>query len=76
MDFTVGQKLDVFDKQDGNLIGKFEISEIRETEFFAKATGYVNPVWLGYYNKNPNGGEYSSPPNTTVILATREEAHE
>lgn len=67
----IGDEIKVFAKEDGRIMGVFEISETKQTNFTAKVNGYIDAVWSGYIHdiRNP---ESSAPPNTIAILFPKE----
>ncbi|MCI0488132.1 MAG: hypothetical protein L0229_16210 [Blastocatellia bacterium] len=68
----VGNNLIVMNLWNGTIMGKFEVSEVRQKDYRARNTGYISPVWLGYIHKS-GASESSPPPDTAAIyIETRE----
>jgi hypothetical protein len=62
-----GDILEVMDYIDGKIMGSFEISQVRQNEYYAKNKGKIDAVWLGYIistkgsSINPNLKAYFLP---------------
>jgi predicted DNA-binding antitoxin AbrB/MazE fold protein len=59
-----GNKIIVIDKKDLVYLGQFEITEVRNSEYFAVGVRNIDPVWRGYVRQE---GETDIMPNTVAI---------
>jgi len=59
-----GNKVVVIDKKDSVYLGKFEITEVRDNEYFAVGVNNIDLVWLGYVRQE---GETTMMPNIIAI---------
>jgi hypothetical protein len=64
---TIGDEIKVLDTNDGSLMGTFEICENNPTEFRAKVSDYISPLWEGFI-RQPGNAESSALPNAMAIL--------
>jgi hypothetical protein len=61
-----GDLVSVIDTREGIIMGSFQITEIRENEYRAKNSGYIDPVWRGYIYQA--GKAESVPPPDTIAI--------
>lgn len=59
-----GNKVVVIDKKDSFILGQFEITEVRDNEYFAVGVNKIDLVWLGYVRQE---GETTMLPNIIAI---------
>jgi len=59
-----GNKIFVIDKKDLVYLGQFEITEVRNSEYFAVGVANIDPVWHGYVRQE---GETNIMPNVAAI---------
>jgi hypothetical protein len=66
-----GLTLCVIDTRQGGVMGEFELSEIGPSDYTARCTGFVDPLWLGYVRQTGKS-ECSPPPDTVAIVLPKE----
>ena len=59
-----GNKIEVIDKRDLVYLGQFEITEVRNNEYFAIGVKNIDSVWKGYVRQE---GETTIMPNIAAI---------
>lgn len=45
---SIGDKLSVVDLDDAMMLGVFEVMQIRTSDYYARASGFVDPLFSGY----------------------------
>ena len=69
VDLVKGDEIRILDKSDGEILGIFEITEIRSTEYLAQNSKHVSPIWMGYVHQQV---ESTAPPNSLAIHYAKE----
>jgi len=57
------------DRKDGKIMGLFQITEVKENEYYAEEKSNIDPLWKGYVKQN---GEISMIPNIIAIYLKKE----
>lgn len=64
-----GDLFDVIHKEDGLLMGNFQVTEIRSQEIYATGISNIDPVWLGHVRQM---GEVKLIPNLVAVYLKQE----
>jgi len=68
----IGDEIRVIDKAEGYIMGVFEVTEVRSTEYVARSAGYISPIWMGYVHETGNA-EFSALPDSIAIYYPKDE---
>ena len=68
---VVSHKVTVLDINTGGVMGIFEVTEERGNEYWAKSSGVVDAVWLGFVQQSGNT-QAPPPPETVAFYVPRE----
>jgi len=62
-----GDRCTVVDQENGQVLGRFVVIEVRPESYIARAEDHVDPIWLGYM-RQAGTAHSSAPPNAAAIF--------
>lgn len=71
----IGAQMVALDLEDGGVMAELELTKIRSDGYYAKVSGYIDPVWYGRIAAK-GIPEQPPPPNTEIVFHTSTRAEE